>query len=65
MAYWVFQYPFCKTEFIYSEISKNLELSELCFPRKPDFPMEGLALECPSCKKSSALQRHQLVYRTT
>ena len=50
MPHWVFQCPFCKMEFIYSEISKSLELSELCFPRKPDFPMEGLSLECQAVR---------------
>jgi len=64
MPHWILNCPLCRTEFIHSEIAMNLEMSELCFPRKPHVPSEGLRLECPSCRKSSVFQRDQLLYST-
>jgi hypothetical protein len=65
MPHWIFQCPLCGAELIYAEIAMDLALSELCFPRKPDFPSEGLALECSHCRKTCVFQRQQLTYRVT
>jgi|SRR5215469_4975942 len=43
MPHWVFQCPFCKTEFIYFEISTNLELSEKRWgDYRADKPLAGV-----------------------
>jgi hypothetical protein len=62
MPHWILHCPLCKTEFIHSEIAMNLEMAELCFPRKPIVPGEGLRLECPNCRNSSVFNRDHLVY---
>jgi hypothetical protein len=63
MAHWVLNCPHCNSEFEHSEITPVLTVSEYCFPRKPDFSMEGLRLECPYCNKPSIFHREQLTYR--
>jgi len=65
MPNWILHCPFCTAELIRSEIAKDLSLSEVCFPRKPDLPLEGLTLQCPHCQKTSVLQKQQLTYRKT
>ena len=65
MPHWVLSCPNCDAELVYSEIPKDITLSDLCFPRKPDFPQKGLQLECSNCKKASCYQREQLTYRKT
>jgi len=57
--------PFCGAEFIHSEIAKDLAHSLLCFPRKADFPSEGLALQCSNYRMASVFQRDQLTYSPT
>jgi hypothetical protein len=42
MPQWVSSCPFCDAELVHSEITKNITLTDLCFPRKPDFLREGL-----------------------
>ena len=31
---------------------------------KPEFPKDGIRIECPRCKKVSIYQRYQLTYRS-
>ena len=33
------------------------------FADKPEFPVAGICLECPNCRKVSTYMRFQLMYR--
>jgi hypothetical protein len=61
MARWVLNCPFCKIEFTHSTIGPTVK--DYYFPLKPIFPIKGLSVECPKCRKTSIFQRHELLYR--
>lgn len=61
MARWVLECPSCNKEFTQSQIGTNLKLADYYIVPKPDFPTDGLQLECPNCKKASLFQRHELM----
>ena len=63
MARWVLECPSCKKEFTHSQIEENLKLADYYIVPKPEFPIGGLQMECPNCKKASAFQRQHLAYR--
>jgi C4-type Zn-finger protein len=63
MARWVLSCPFCNEEFTYSEIPGKSTLADFFLPPKPDVPIEGVKLDCPSCQKTTTFFRHQMVYR--
>jgi endogenous inhibitor of DNA gyrase (YacG/DUF329 family) len=62
MPRWVLYCPICEKEFTHSNIERRNPEDYYIDP-KPEFPAEGLSVECPNCKKSSVYRRHQLVYR--
>jgi hypothetical protein len=67
MARWVLGCPDCKEDFTHSQIDAEA-MPSLRDPfawlgDKAEFPIAGLSLECPNCKKTSVYSRTQLVYR--
>jgi endogenous inhibitor of DNA gyrase (YacG/DUF329 family) len=65
VARWIVNCPECSQDFTHSEISipgKGLD-PFMWLGDKPDFPPEGVTLECPNCKKAAVYMRHQLFYR--
>jgi len=67
MPRWVLSCAECNAEFTHTEIAGIQTSSFDLFTgllAKPEFPVEGLQLECPNCKKRSLYQRYQLVLRS-
>jgi endogenous inhibitor of DNA gyrase (YacG/DUF329 family) len=62
MSRWVLNCPDCHEDFTHTEIAKT-KLEDYFFDRKPEFPVDGLSMECPNCHKTSLFQRHELTYR--
>ncbi len=63
---WVLTCAKCKSEFPHSDVVDRPPSQRDPFTgtvHKPEFPSDGLSVECPHCKKSSVYQRHQLFYR--
>ena len=70
MPRWILGCPECHDDFTYSEIAAVHQTSfpdfiDLLSHKIPDFPITGLSLECPSCKKTSVYNRRQLIYRAS
>jgi hypothetical protein len=67
MPRWVLGCPECKQDFTHSEITLDQERHDfdafLNSIVKPQFPVNGLELECPNCRQKSVYYRHQLIYR--
>jgi hypothetical protein len=67
MASWVLDCPGCKATFVHSRVATDFDqrMMDHYYPLtpKPDFPPEGLLVECPNCRLSSVFKRHQLLYR--
>jgi hypothetical protein len=65
---WVLGCPKCNLEFTQSVIDSSrqssLEDPFAWIGEKPQFPGNGLRVECPNCKNISVYQRYQLVYRS-
>jgi hypothetical protein len=70
MPRWILGCPDCHDDFTYGEIAAVHETSvhkfiDFLIDKKPDFPITGLSLECPNCKKTSVYKRRQLIYRAS
>jgi hypothetical protein len=67
MASWVLDCPGCKPTFVHPGVTVDSDhrMMDHCYPvtRKPEFPIEGLLVECPNCKLASVFKRDQLIYR--
>lgn len=67
MPRWVLNCHDCTQEFTHSSISAKAPPDDAFlwtgFEAKPDFPSDGLNVECPHCKKTSLYQRYQLLFR--
>lgn len=66
MARWVLYCVQCGAEFTHSHVKETTSsLVDPFTPKvtKPEFPEGGLSLACPTCRSTSAYQRHQLIYR--
>jgi DNA-directed RNA polymerase subunit RPC12/RpoP len=62
MSQWILTCSTCGKDFPHSSIHENLTFTKLVLLRKPEFPSEGLALDCPNCGKSATYQRYDLLY---
>jgi endogenous inhibitor of DNA gyrase (YacG/DUF329 family) len=62
MPRWVLNCPNCQQEFTHTQIERR-SLQDYYLEPKPDFPREGMSVQCPHCNASSIYQRHQLTYR--
>jgi DNA-directed RNA polymerase subunit RPC12/RpoP len=68
MSQWILTCSTCgkdfshSSDFPHSSTHENLTFIELVLLRKPEFPSEGLALDCPYCGKSATYQRYDLLY---
>jgi hypothetical protein len=62
MPRWVLNCPSCLHEFTHSE-SDRRTLDDSYLDKKPEFPREGLELQCPNCQASSLFEQAQLRYR--
>src|SRR6267154_1782664 len=60
MNQWVLTCSTCGKEFTHSSIPENLRLTESYLPTKPEFPPNGVSLDCPHCEKSGTYQRSEL-----
>jgi DNA-directed RNA polymerase subunit RPC12/RpoP len=68
MRRWVLNCAECDKEFTHTEKAEMQSPSSDPFTGrlpKPDFPDEGLQLECPHCKKRSLYKKSQLVLEQT
>jgi predicted nucleic-acid-binding Zn-ribbon protein len=69
MPRWVLGCPKCHNDFTHSEIAAVHDSSFADFidwlGAKPDFPIAGLSVECPNCKKTTIYKRQQLVFRAS
>jgi hypothetical protein len=63
MGQWILICSICSKEFPHSTIPENLPLTEFYLPTKPEFPLNGLALNCPQCGRSATYERCDLRYR--
>ncbi len=63
MPRWVLHCPSCQQEFTHTQIEKG-NLADHVFERKPDFPANGLSIECPHCHNQSVFHRSELTYRS-
>jgi DNA-directed RNA polymerase subunit RPC12/RpoP len=61
MASWMLSCNHCGKAFEHSKIRDTL--ANYFFAAKPDFPSDGLELECPHCGTKSIYQRTELTYR--
>jgi hypothetical protein len=64
MPRWVLNCPECHSDFAHSDV-EDARLEDYLFPAKPEFPVDGLRVECPHCHRASLFQRHQLIYRAS
>jgi endogenous inhibitor of DNA gyrase (YacG/DUF329 family) len=62
MPRWVLNCPKCQKEFTHTQIERR-NLQDYYLEPKPDFPEEGLSVQCPNCKVSAVYQRRHLIYR--
>ena len=62
MPRWVLNCPSCQKEFTHTEIERR-SFQDYYLEPKPDFPEEGLSVQCPNCKTSSVYHRRHLTYR--
>jgi DNA-directed RNA polymerase subunit RPC12/RpoP len=62
MPTWMLTCSHCKTDFPHSKINTYRYANFVEAP-KPDFPDEGLKVECPHCRHSAVYQRTDLRYR--
>jgi hypothetical protein len=62
---WVLDCPECRAEFTHT-IIRSSSIDPFTGPlEKPDFPPEGLRVECPHCKKCCLYKKSQLILRPT
>ena len=69
MPRWVLECPECNLDFTHSKIPVEriphhdlYAWLDVLFD-KPNFPIHGVNLECPHCKKTSIYQQQELIYR--
>lgn len=66
MSRWLLGCPECAESFTYAEVTPEAERNDfdlfLNTAKKPDFPADGLEVECPRCNKKSRFYRNQLKY---
>jgi DNA-directed RNA polymerase subunit RPC12/RpoP len=62
MASWALICKRCGKDFRFSEISDTL--ANHFFPRKPEFPKEGVQCACPNCQTRLIYQMNDLRYQT-
>jgi hypothetical protein len=60
MAKWLLGCKNCKRDFEYSQIGDTL--ANLYLPEKPEFPLQGLELECPHCNTKGIYYRRDLAF---
>jgi DNA-directed RNA polymerase subunit RPC12/RpoP len=65
MSHWMLTCSTCSKEFTHSLIPEKHISAELDLIHKPEFPTEGMELDCPYCGKPGTYQRHDLRYRPT
>ena len=63
MGQWILMCSICGKEFPHSTISENLSFAEALLPTKPEFPPNGLAVNCPECGQSATYERYDLRYQ--
>jgi hypothetical protein len=61
---WVIDCRNCLASFAHSEIGEARTLNDYLSPTKPEFPLAGQEMECPSCKTKATYMRHELRYST-
>ncbi len=62
MARWVFTCKNCFKVVPHAEIQNGNTLTDYFFPKKPEVPIEGIEMECPSCKTKHVYQQNELWY---
>jgi DNA-directed RNA polymerase subunit RPC12/RpoP len=62
MSQWILTCSTCGKDFPHSSMHENLTFSKLVLLRKPEFPSDGLVLDCPHCGKSATYQHYDLLY---
>lgn len=62
MPRWLLKCPQCRKDFVFCEIEQPLTLMEYRAARKPDWPKDGLTLQCPTCQQFSMFQQHDLAF---
>jgi uncharacterized C2H2 Zn-finger protein len=62
MPSWVLNCPNCDRLFKYAEIVED-RLRRYYLPWKPEFPVTGIELRCPECRRTATYQRDSLLYR--
>src|SRR6267143_2753544 len=62
MSQWMLTCSTCGRDFPHSPIHENLTFIKFVLLHKPEFPSEGLALDCPHCGESGTYERHDLTY---
>ena len=65
MSQWMLTCSSCGKEFSHSLIPENRSFAELELIHKPEFPSNGLTLDCPHCGISGTYQRCDLVYSSS
>ena len=56
MSQWMLTCSTCGRDFPHSPIRENLTFIKFVLLHKPEFPSEGLALDCPHCGESGTYQ---------
>ena len=64
MPGWILTCKNCSKRFSHSKIEED-KLTNFYLHRKPEFPAEGLELECPTCNTKSQYQQSDLRYDST
>ena len=61
MARWVLNCSNCNEVFTHSSVD-DVGIANYFMLKKPDFPADGVALECPNCRQSATYQQSDLRY---
>jgi hypothetical protein len=62
MASWNLACKKCLKSFAYSQISETFV--DYFMPSRPEFPPDGVELECPNCQAKSTYYRTDLTYQS-
>jgi hypothetical protein len=59
---WVIDCRACLASFVHSEVGSDRRLVDYLYPTAPEIPVDGIELECPSCKTRNLYTSRDLRY---